>query len=158
MARGLAEPMASPWLEGWSTWLPATLAFVGVLGPALLAGGRVGLRSARAVALASLAALVAAMVVAVYQRAGTAALLDLALAGALVALSTLGVRRSFAWGLVAATAIAAARGIALARAGFGTPALLAPSLAGALAWLAAALLALALASVRLKASRRSTRA
>lgn len=148
------------WLATWALWVPPLLAFAGALAPSLLAQGRTGLRAARSLAIAALGGILVLVLVAVFTQPDPRfAVIDLLLAGGLVSLAALGVRAIFAWALVVFAALAAAKGIGLAAMGFSVTTFLAPALTGGLAWLAAALLALALAVMRLRrAPRRSTRA
>ena len=148
--------MATTWVF-WGLWAPSALAFLGVLAPSLLAARKVGVGPARVISAATLVALLALVLFAVFSDASVPALLDLLLAGVLVALAGLGVRRVFAWALVLVAALAAAKGLAQLAMAVTVPVFLGPGIAGALLWGAAALLALSLAIIRLRASPRSTR-
>lgn len=143
-------------MAAWELWAPAAVAFGGTLGPALLATGRATRTTARAFVLGALATLMALLLVEVFSSRVATVVLDLALAAALVALAAVGTKREWAWTLVGLAAIAAARGVALVPMGLAVPAFLGPALLGAGAWLGASLLALSLAVVRVRASRRST--
>ncbi|HET6405186.1 MAG TPA: hypothetical protein VFH78_11100 [Candidatus Thermoplasmatota archaeon] len=141
--------MVSTW-AAWELWAPGALAFAGVLGPSLLASRRVSLRTARALALAALAGALVLLLVAVFTAQARMLLFDLSLAGALVALAALGVRRAFAWALLVAAALASAKALAQARLAFLDPSVLGAALAGASGWAAAALLAISLCALRLR--------
>lgn len=152
---GLARPMASEWVF-WGLWAPPVLAFLGALAPSLLAARKVSIGTARILSGAALVAVLALLLVAYFTARGVGAALDLALAGVLVALAALGVRRPFAWALVLVAALAAAKGLGQLVMAIAVPIFLGPGLAGALLWVATALLALSLAIIRLKAPPRST--
>ncbi|HUR70120.1 MAG TPA: hypothetical protein VM370_12820 [Candidatus Thermoplasmatota archaeon] len=135
--------------------LAPALALVGVLGPALLARGSVPRGAARAFVLAALVGLVGvALWAGLAPGPRAVAYFDVATGGALVALAAVGIARP--WAL--ATWLVA--GALLGRAAYAltTSPGDAGALAGALFGAAAALLASALATVRFKAPRRSTRA
>lgn len=156
--RALARMMLR---DALALWLPAALAFAGVLGPALLAGGRLSRRAAQRIALASLVALAVYATLVVLLPLGPGETqesrwypaLDAVLAGALVALAALGVGRAWivpAW-TVAVLAVARAAGVAVSLA--STQQLTMGALTGLLLWVAAALLAVVLGLIRWRAAR-----
>lgn len=149
----------------WGAWAPAALALAGVLGPALLASGRLKAPTARAVVLAALGGLVTyvALVVLVPLGPGESTQsrlypgLDTALAGALVTLAALGIRRALVVVTWALAAIVLARAAGVVASALATRQLGPAVATGALFWLAAATLAAALGLLRFS-SRRTTRA
>lgn len=143
------------WGAAWEVWVPGALAFAGLLGPSLLARGRASRSLARGVALAALVALLVVLVVEAWGARRASVVFDLVLAAALVAIGAVGTHRAWAWSLVVLAALASARGIALVPMAMAVRAFLGVGIFGACAWLGAALLALVLAVIRLRASRRS---
>ena len=145
-------------VRAWDPWLPAAASFGGVLGPSLLARGRLPAASARAFVMGTLGALVVFALLAFFVPVGPGeasearlySVVDAVLGGALVALAALGIRPLLAvatWGvaaLVLVRAVGSVRGsLATAYAPW-----IAEALVAAMFWLAAALLASALALVR----------
>jgi hypothetical protein len=153
--------------RSFAPWLPALAAFVGALGPMLLAQGRISRPAARAVVLAALGALgaFALLVILVPFAPGEPAVarlwpgLDAVFAGALVASAALGVRRPYAVATWVLSALALARALGAVTSSLATGVLVPENLLGAAFWAGAALIASALAAARfMRSARAATRA
>lgn len=148
--------------QAWLPWLAAAFAFVGALGPALLAQGRIERATARGLVMLALAglgthALLVALVPLQPGESGFSLALaagDLVLSGVLVALAALGVRRGWAVLTLLLAALFMARAIGVASSSFATGVRLGETLLGAFLWGGAALLAAALAARRFTRSGR----